>query len=121
MMFDESQQNPCNRNEVNDSPIGSASSEAPSLRKKQNRKKVSNDKTIFNSKPLLSKQAKNATTEQLRSAYEELGLIVVAREEEDKKARQLQAEQVAKARELLAQAEQLNIPVNILQQVIQSN
>ncbi len=78
------------------------------------------NKTVFTSVPLLNKQAKAASTAQIRSTFEALEKILNEREAADEEAARIEKEQTEIAERIIKQAKESGVPLDLLKKVMNS-
>ncbi|EJE4724616.1 hypothetical protein ASL83_003384 [Vibrio parahaemolyticus] len=112
----ENQSNQQGAAHVSSSVEGKSQGAQVSKPKKTRRKSV--EKTVFNSLPLLRKLSGTASTQQLKSTYEALGEIVSERVAADEEAARIEREQTNLAEQLVAEAKDKGLPLDVLMKVL---
>lgn len=103
---------------AHESSSGEAKSEGGHVSKPKKTRRKSAEKTIFNSLPLLKKLVGTASTQQLKSTYEALGNIVSERVAADEEAARIEREQTNLAEQLVAEAKEKGLPLDVLMKVL---
>lgn len=76
------------------------------------------EKTIFNSKPLLTRQTKALSSSEIKVVIDQLQTIYETKFHQEVEEQELRKAQENKAQQLLEQAKELGVPLDVLQNAI---